>query len=108
MAMNRWSIRSLRRFKDREILINAYVGIGGVFSLIYAICAVLRTKLYLHIFSVEVIQHSGLIIHVVIEMILHAILRALFWLPQIIYAALINHQSLWDWMTAAQILKDLS
>ncbi len=107
MSLSRWSIKSLRRFGDAEILINIYLAIGGGFSMLYAIFAILRTKLYLHVFSTELMDHGGFILHVSLEIILHAILRTVLWLPEIIYALLFQHESLWDWLTATHILKDL-
>jgi len=104
----RWAVKSLRRFKDREIIINIYLAIGGVLSLLYTLAAVWRAKLYVHVFSLEMISHGNVIGYVALQIILRAILRTLMWLPQLIYAMLFQHQSLWDWMTAAALMKDLS
>jgi hypothetical protein len=48
------------------------------------------------------------IARVSLEIILQAILRGFLWLPQMIYAICVEHQSLFDWLTIANILKDLS
>ena len=46
MFSERWSVRSLRRFSNFEIAVNGYLIVGAALSPIYAISAVLRTRLY--------------------------------------------------------------
>lgn len=104
----RWAIKSLRKFRDHELIISSYLVVGGLFSAAYALGAVLRTRLYQYVFSSQVLDNGHAIVHVSLEIIERSILRALLWFPQIIHGMWVEKQSLWDWITAANILKDLS
>ena len=105
MFSERWSVRSLRRFSNFEIVTNGYLIVGAVLSPVYAISAVLRTRLYEHLLSLEVLRHVDAVLMVLISIVFQSILRVILWLPQLAYGLFIEHQSLWDWLTAANIFK---
>lgn len=108
MAYQRWAIRSLRRFQDHEIILNFYFSVGGLLSLIYMASAILRSRIYAYVFSVHLFQNYAAVLHVAKELVAHSVLRGLFWLPQLIYELLHGNLSLWDWITASSLLKDMS
>lgn len=108
MNSDRWFVKSLRRFSDWEIIINIYLLIGGVISFAYMGCAIWRTKLYAYVFSSSILSQGGAIAHVALQITVQAILRTALWLPQMMYAGLAQHVSPFDWITAINIMKDLT
>lgn len=108
MTPERWHIRSLRRFEDGEIALAIYLCIGGVLSLVYAIAAVMRTKLYLYIASSQFVNDHMIILRVTGYIIYHAILRVFLWLPDLFWRVVAEGQSLLDWLTAANVLKGMA
>lgn len=107
MKPERWKVRSLRRFRDHEVLLYLYLGIGGIFSLIYFVSASINTQFYKFFLMPAAWAENGLVVKVSAHLIWHAMLRVIFWLPDIFWKVLLGGTSFMDWMLATHIVKEL-
>jgi hypothetical protein len=108
MKPERWHIGSLRRFKDRELILYVYLGIGGALSAIYCVGAVYHGRIVELMLHAEVWTNQGMLIKLFGHIILSAIGRVIFWLPQVITQCFMGDIPIMDWLLATNILKALS
>lgn len=104
MKSERWRVRSLRRFTGNETIVYIYLGFGGLFSAIYFVAAVIQTHVYQFIFTPNMEPALRLMGHIVIS----AILRSIFWLPQLFWQVLFGPVAFMDWLLAARLLQGAS
>ena len=107
MKPERWKVRSLRRFRDHEVLVYVYLGIGGVLSAIYFVAAVMQTRLLDFVFHSAAWAQQGMFLKVAGSIIMLSIMRAVLWLPQLFWQVVMGGASFMDWLTAANIVKEL-
>lgn len=107
MKPERWRVHSLRRFRDHEVLLYIYLGIGGLFSMIYFVAAAVQTRLYMYLFSVPA-WTEGVILKVLLNIIVLSIMRAILWLPQLFWQVILGGASFIDWLIAVNILKEMA
>jgi len=107
MKPDRWKVRSLRRFRDHEVMLYLYLGIGGVCSMIYCVAAIMQTRVYYFMFQPGAWTENGMFLKVAGHIIFSAIMRVIFWLPQLFWQVAVGAVSFRDWLLAANIIKEL-
>jgi len=108
MNPDSWHIRSLRRFEDGEIVLAIYLCIGGIFSMLYTGGAIWNSKLYVPFTNGQIFSHYALVMKIAMIIVFQAIARVIVWGPDLCMHIFFQHQSILDWLFAADILKNIS
>lgn len=107
MKPERWRVRSLRRFRDHEVMVYLYLGIGGFLSMIYFVAAVMQTRLFDFVFHAGAWTGQSMFLKVSGHIIVLSIMRAVLWLPQLFWHVIMGGADIIDWIIAANIVKEL-
>ena len=105
MNPDRWRVRSLRRFKETEILVYAYLGVGSLLSAIYFVAAVVHSQFYALLFNVQLWGEHALLGKIFLNILLLSILRSVLWLPQLFWQVIVDGVPFLDWLLAVNILQ---
>nr|HRJ12753.1 hypothetical protein [Alphaproteobacteria bacterium] len=104
MKPERWQVNSLRRFRNHEVLIYVYLGIGGLCSMIYFVGACMKTQIYTLLLNMPALTQHATIFGVFGQIVVNSILRVVFWLPQLFWQVFMGGEGFIDWLVATNIL----
>ena len=100
----RWQIQSLRRFNEGEVYAYLYLGIGGLLSAIYFTGVMVHSQFLQALFVGGAWQNGNMMLQFFGYAVWQSIVRALAWLPQLVFDVVLGGTNIFEWLTGKGLL----